>query len=233
MVAAVAPATDGDFSGMHDLLEEPLGAKPMADPVAGEVLKPGDSAPSLVLDAATRDGVISIDDFRGRQPVLIGLFRGLHCPFCRRHLAAQVVIDRELREKGVESVAVVSTPIERARLFFRYHPIPDLVAAADPQRATHRAFGLRNLDLAAETGAISRGFVMAVSAGLNVWDGYKMADVDWQVAREASGQLFGQFLIDRDGIIRWAFAEAPEEGRPLTSRPAPAELIEAATRLAA
>lgn len=200
---------------------------------SSEVLKPGDPAPSIELDAVTRDGRISIDEFRGQKPVLIGMFRGLHCPFCRRHLAAQASIDRELREKGVESVAVVSTPIDRAKLFFRYHPMPDLLAAADPHRATHRAFGLRNLDLMAQTSALTRGFAMVGTAGLNMWDGYKMGDVDWQVASEASGQLFGQFLIDREGIIRWAFAEAPEEGRPLMSRPAPADLIEAARRLAA
>lgn len=205
----------------------------MPYPAPGEVLKPGDPAPGIVLDAATRDGRIAIEDFRGEKPLLIGMFRGLHCPFCRRHLAAQVAIDRTLRRKGVECIAVVSTPIERARLFFRYHPMPDLLAAADPDRAAHRAFGLRNLDLADDVGPLERGFRTAVTAGLNAWDGYRMADVDRQVAREAGGQLFGQFLIDRDGIIRWAFAEAPEEGRPMMSRPAPAELIEAASSLAA
>jgi peroxiredoxin len=218
---------------MHDLLHATEGVEPMPEPAPGEVLKPGDPAPSIVLDAATRDGRIAIDDFRGRKPLLIGLFRGLHCPFCRRHLAAQAEIDRTLRERGVECLAVVSTPADRARLFFRYHPMPDLLAAADPERAAHRAFGLRNIDL----GTVQKGWERAVAIGatiaLNTWDGYRLADADKQMIHEASGQLFGQFLIDRDGIIRWAFAEAPEEGRAVMSRPAPAELIEAATRLAA
>ena len=92
------------------------------------------------------EGKIAIDDFRGQKPVLVGLFRGLHCPFCRRHIAAQARLDPELREKGVESLTVVNTPIERARLYFRYHPMPNLLAAADPERASHRAFGLPNLE---------------------------------------------------------------------------------------
>ncbi len=50
-------------------------------------LQPGDRAPNVVLDAITRQGKISIDDFRGQKPVLVGLFRGLHCPFCRRQIA--------------------------------------------------------------------------------------------------------------------------------------------------
>ena len=78
--------------------------------------------------------------------MLVGLFRGLHCAFCRRHIAAQAQLDPALREKGVESLTVVNTPIDRARLYFRYHPMPNLLAAADPERASHRAFGLPNLE---------------------------------------------------------------------------------------
>ena len=94
-----------------------------------------------MLDAITREGKIAIDDFRGQKPVLVGLFRGLHCAFCRRHIAALAQLDPALREQGVESLTVVNTPIERARLYLRYHPLP-LLAAADPERTSHRAFGL-------------------------------------------------------------------------------------------
>ncbi|MER9237395.1 redoxin domain-containing protein, partial [Mesorhizobium sp. M0622] len=109
-------------------------------------LQLGDRAPNVVLDAITQEGKIALDDFRGQKPVLVGLFRGLHCAFCRRHIAAQARLDPELREKGVESLTVVNTPIERARLYFRYHPMPNLLAASDPERASHRAFGLPNLE---------------------------------------------------------------------------------------
>lgn len=105
-------------------------------------LQPGDRAPNIVLDAITRDGTIALQDFRGHSPILISLFRGLHCPFCRRHIAAQAQLDAALRDKGVESLTVVNTPIERARLYFRYHPLPNLLAASDPERVSHRAFGL-------------------------------------------------------------------------------------------
>ena len=109
-------------------------------------LQPGDRAPNVVLDAITREGKIALDDFRGQKPVLVGLFRGLHCPFCRRHIAAFAQLDPALRETGVESLAGVNTPIERAKLYFRYHPVPNLLAASDPARATHRAFGLPTLE---------------------------------------------------------------------------------------
>jgi peroxiredoxin len=108
-------------------------------------LQPGDRAPNVVLNAISREGKIALDDFRGRSPLLIGLFRGLHCPFCQRHVAAMAQLKPALREKGVECLAVVNTPVERARLYFRYHPTPDLLAASDPERVSHRAFGLREV----------------------------------------------------------------------------------------
>ncbi len=47
-------------------------------------LKPGDRAPDFALPAADREGTVSLVDYRGRTPLLLGLFRGTYCPFCRR-----------------------------------------------------------------------------------------------------------------------------------------------------
>ena len=114
----------------------------MSERLSDRPVQPGEQAPNFVLDAITREGKVALEDFRGHNPVLIGLYRGLHCPFCRRHIAAMAQLEGALREKGVESLTVVNTPIERARLYFRYHPLPNLLAASDPRRASHRAFGL-------------------------------------------------------------------------------------------
>lgn len=215
-------------------------------------LQPGDRAPNVVLDAITRDGKIALEDFRGRKPVLVGLFRGLHCPFCRRHIAAQAQIDSALREQGVECLTVVNTPIERAKLYFRYHPMPGLLAAADPERSSHRAFGLPNAEFVeGETewprkigmvdamkmvvevpGELPEPMNPAIAAGiLNKKDGYDITPVDEQMAATGTGQLFGQFLLDRDGVIRWSFTEVPEGGRRMFGRPAPDELMAAASAL--
>ena len=47
----------------------------------------GDAAPRFDLPAVNREGRVSLDDYVGRTAVLVGLFRGLHCPFCRRQVA--------------------------------------------------------------------------------------------------------------------------------------------------
>ncbi len=171
-------------------------------------LQPGDQAPNIVLDAITRDGKIALDDFRGHSPILVGLFRGLHCPFCRRHLAAQAQVDSALREKGVESLVVVNTPIERARLYFRYHPLPNLLAAADPDRAAHRAFGLPTLELTESETEWPRKMgmntimnmrvdlpgelpgpmnPMAAADLLNEKDGYEMTEADERMKLKGNG----------------------------------------------
>ncbi|AZO57603.1 MAG: AhpC/TSA family protein [Mesorhizobium sp.] len=216
-------------------------------------LQPGDRAPNVVLDAITQEGKIALDDFRGQRPVLVGLFRGLHCAFCRRHIAAQARLDPELREKGVESLTVVNTPIERARLYFRYHPMPNLLAASDPERASHRAFGLPNLEFtqdetnwpykvsmaAAQDLRINMpgefpGPVSAIVAGelLNKKDNYEVTEADEQMMATGHGQLIGQFLLDRQGIVRWSFTEVPEGGRYMFGAPNPKELMSAVSQVA-
>lgn len=225
----------------------------MSQPHVDGPLKPGDRAPNIVLDAITRQGKIALEDFRGQTPLLIGLFRGLHCPFCRRHLAAQAQLDAALRERGVESLAVVNTPIERARLYFRYHPMPNLFAASDPERISHRAFGLPRLEFTENETEWPRKVGMDVVMSmqveipgelpepmnrmaaadlLNNKDGYEVTEADERMMATGNGQLFGQFLLDREGIVRWSFTEVPEGGRHMFGMPDARELMSAAARVA-
>lgn len=216
-------------------------------------LQPGDRAPNVVLDAITREGKIAIDDFRGQKPVLVGLFRGLHCAFCRRYIAAQAQLDPALRARGVESLTVVNTPIERARLYFRYHPIPDLLAASDPGRASHQAFGLPNLEFTENETVWPRKIAMTAVLGMRIEipgemsgplnpiaaaefldrkDGYEVTEADQQMKAAGTGQLVGQFLLDRQGIVRWCFTEVQEGGQYMFGTPNPQELMSAVSQVA-
>lgn len=225
----------------------------MSDRHVDAPLQPGDRAPNLVLDAVTREGKIALEDYRGHSPILVGLFRGLHCPFCRRHIAAQAQLDSALRGKGIESLTVVNTPADRARLYFRYHPLPNLLAASDPERVSHRAFGLPNMEFTENETEWPRKIGMdvvmsmkvdmprelpspmnrpAAAAYLNNKDGYEMTEADQRMAAAGTGQLFGQFLLDREGIVRWTFTEVPDGGQRMFGAPSPQELMSAASQVA-
>ncbi|MBB2751067.1 UNVERIFIED_ORG: peroxiredoxin [Rhizobium aethiopicum] len=216
-------------------------------------LQPGDRAPNVVLDAITRQGKIAIDDFRGQKPVFVGLFRGLHCPFCRRQIAAMAELTDALQEKGIDSLTVVNTPIERARLYFRYHPLPNLLAASDPERVSHKAFGLPQLQFTeAENDwphKVSMNAVMSMRVDmpgelpepmnpmaamefLDKADDYEFTEDDKQMIATGEGQLVGEFLLDRDGVVRWCFTEVEEAGRHMFGVPAPREVMSAASNMA-
>lgn len=224
----------------------------MVEPMSGRPLQPGDRAPNVVLDAITQEGQIALDDFRGRKPVLVGLFRGLHCPFCRRQIAAMAQLDGALRERGIESLTVVNTPIERARLYFRYHPVPNLLAASDPERVSHRAFGLPNLEFTADEDEWPRKIAqstlmamkvklpgempepmdpMAAMVFLDKADDYEVTEADERMIATGAGQLVGEFLLDRDGVVRWSFTEVPDGGKNLFGVPRRDELMSVASAM--
>ncbi len=216
-------------------------------------LRPGDPAPDFALSAVNREGQISLDDYRGRTPVLVALFRGLHCPFCRRHVVQLGTTQDKLKEMGVETVAVVNTPPERARLYFKYRPAKVLLGA-DPEAATHQAFRLPAGAFVEEESAtswplsVTMGQFQAVRVNptgelpepqnpfeamvtLNKKDGFEVTEVDQQVAAAHGTQLGGHFLIDREGIIRWGHVEAGERAGDLGKFPSDEEILRAARTL--
>ena len=182
-------------------------------------LAPGQRAPDFTLPAANREGTVSLSDALGRGPVLLALFRGLYCPFCRHQIARLGVTADKLRESGVETLGIVATPAERSRLYFRYRQAR-ISLAADPDLTTHRAYGLPGMPLSPEimhavdqaAVAYGRQHGVSVSPGsahhdLNAIDGYQPTKDDEADLMRQQAQFIGQFLIDRGGVVRWANVE--------------------------
>jgi peroxiredoxin len=215
-------------------------------------LRPGDPAPEFALPAVNRDGEVSLGDYRERGPVLVGLFRGLHCPFCRRQVVQLGTLQAKLKGLGVETLAVINTPLDRARLYFKYRPTGVLLAA-DPEAATHRSFGIpageivEHESLAAWPFKVTLGQMQAArithpelptpldpfagNDALNLQDRFEPNETDQQIAAAHGTQLAGYFLIDRNGIIRWLFIEAAERINDLTKFPSEDDILAAARRL--
>jgi hypothetical protein len=63
-------------------------------------------------------------------------------------------------------------------------------------------------------------------------DAYEITEADQQMEATGKGQLVGQFLLDRDGIVRWTFTEVAEGGRHMFGAPNSQELMLAASQVA-
>jgi len=208
-------------------------------------LKRGDRAPDFTLPAADREGTVSLADYRGRTPLLLGLFRGTYCPFCRRAIIRMGQAWERLRGEDVEALAIVATTAENARFYFRVRP-PRFPVAADPDFTTHRLFGVpaplrTDIQEAFRTTRINPSGelpaalpVPEASAALSHLEGFEPTSTDRQDAARPFLQFLGQFLVDREGTIRWTNIECAREGLAGLGRfPTNEELLAAVRALSA
>ena len=113
----------------------------MSTVVPRSPVQPGEPAPTFTLPAVERDGTVSLADYRGKSPLLLSINRGLWCSFCRRHIVLLSGMRPRLRQLGVETLAIVASPLDRARFYVRHRPL-GVPLAVDPDQVTHRAYGL-------------------------------------------------------------------------------------------
>jgi peroxiredoxin len=192
--------------------------------VAGTPIQPGQAAPEFAVPSVQDDRTICLTDFRDRTSLLLGLFPGLYCPFCRRALAQMAATSEKLKPLGVDTLAVVGTELDNARLYFAFRPTR-MALGADPGLATHRSYGVPRPEPTPEllraveqlrinpTGELPEPLpIPAAAAELTRRDGYRLTATDERDGETKFTQMKGQFLIDRNGIVRWAFIECGQEG---------------------
>jgi len=202
---------------------------------------PGEAAPEFTLPAVDRNENVSLTDYRGRSPVFLALMVGLWCPFCRRQIAQIGTIEGKLKALGVESLVVVATPPENARLYFKFRPTR-VRLASDPELSTHHAYGIPRpavnpelMEALASTKINPDGVlpaplpVVEAATAVGRMDGYAATQTDQADMERQWPQLKGQFMIDRDGIVRWANIECAEGLAGIGKIP-PAESILSAAR---
>jgi alkyl-hydroperoxide reductase/thiol specific antioxidant family protein len=127
---------------------------------------------------------------------------------------------KKLEALGVKTLGVMATTPDKARLFFRFRP-PRIRIGCDPDLRTHRAYGVPNVAVtpemwqAVEVAAVNelRGMgqpevpVVEAYDTLGKLDGYTPTEDDMADFERHRAQLTGQFLMDRDGVVRWAHVE--------------------------
>jgi peroxiredoxin len=207
----------------------------------------GDPAPDFLLPAVNREGDIGPGDYRGRRPLLLGLFRGLHCPFCRRQVIQMNGYSDRLGDLGVEALAVINTELDRARIYFGRLQIK-IALAVDPSWNTHRRYGLSRpkitlgktewpkkvnpKDMLAlrlnPTGELSESVPAYKANGVvNRIEGFKPTLVDRKIQAVHGLTGAGYTLIDKEGIVRWRWLEARAGPQDLAKFPSKEDIVAA------
>jgi len=206
----------------------------------GRPLEIGVPAPDFTLMMVDTDRPVSLADYRGKSPLLLGLYRGLYCPFCRRAVATLGQAGDRLRPLGIETLAVIGTTRDNARLYFRYHRTR-MAIAVDPALVTHRAYGLPKVEATWEvvsarrinpTGELPEALPLwEATKALGRLDGFKPTDTDRDDGKRTWNQSVGEFLIDRDGVVRWLRAEGASAADYCAKFPPEEALVSAAHAL--
>jgi hypothetical protein len=187
--------------------------------------------------------------------VLLGFFRGLHCPFCRRHLAHFGAVASTLQPLGVELIGVVNTQLARAQIYTRHRPNP-LLLLADPEAVSHRAFAVPAPAIAPQAAGgrsewpwqdtVERLSTVHINSPdepaeqiplfeanerLNERDRFELTDADRHSQQAHGTQLIGYFGIDREGVVRWRYLEAERRPEDIGTLPTEADLLAAGRAL--
>lgn len=174
--------------------------------------------------------------------MLLAVLRGLYCAFCRRQVALVGATATALTDLGVQTLAVVASPPDRTRLYFRHRP-PGCSVGADPDLTVHQAYGIPRgpvtpeLREAVESNyarlARQMGFDLpegSVRETFHKADGVDLTENDKADRARHQAQFVGHFLVDRTGVVRWSDIECARDGIAGLYRFPTAEQIMAAAR---
>ncbi len=130
----------------------------------------------------------------------------------------------KLRQVGVETLGIVGSAVERVRFYLRFRP-SRCVLGADPDLTTHHAYGLPQSLLTTEVWGAVESAARSLAGGLGIrvpesgateaigrLDGFETTDSEREEMERHQAQFTGQFLIDREGVVRWSSIECAREG---------------------
>ncbi len=226
----------------------------MSTVYSDQIVKPGQAAPDFCLPMVDGELSATLGAYSGTTPFLLTLVRSFSCPFCRRLIAKEKGTADSLATVGVDFLAVTTTPLKQARLYSKYRP-SGLSLACDPELGIHRDYGVPLLrvtpdrptnwplclnpeDLAKirinPTGELPEPRpLLEVGAAMDQSDGFEAVPTDEKGPPDDISPLVSYFLIDRAGIVRWLFVEAPNDPTEYGRHPGDEELLAAAQRLPA
>ncbi|MEU9363806.1 peroxiredoxin-like family protein [Streptomyces avermitilis] len=172
---------------------------------ADRALTVGAQAPRFNLPSATGQ-TVALDDLLTNEPVVLTFYRGAWCPYCNIALRSLQQHHEAITARGARLVAVSpQIPDESLTLAEKHELAFDVLS--DIGSDTAKQYGLA-FDLPDDLAAV-----------------YDKLGFDLQRVNDGHPRtlpLPATYVIDRDGVIRWAFVDAD-----YTTRAEPADILAA------
>ena len=191
----------------------------------------GSTAPDFELESV-QGALIRLGDYRGTRNVVLWFSRGFTCPFCRRFMAQLGQVYDRFRAADAEIVQLGPNALKAARAYFQSQP-PRFPFLCDPSKQIFTRYGLRDIGAleAGKNTLISFSFAYTHGDGLNTTRASALdAFTDNFIGRMRHHALSAiqqaMFVVDRDGIVRYARVL-----RPLDTLPPSEELLREVEKL--
>lgn len=161
------------------------------------LLKPGDAAPTFALPDVNGKLVRSAD-LLALGPLVVSFFRGRWCPYCMTELEEWRDLFPALRERGALLVAISPQTVRQNDFTLTQHELP-FPLLRDEGAAIAAAFGA-----AYAVPDYMQNYYRSILVNIPFING----EQSWRLPIPAT------FVLDREGVVRWARGHADFRVRP-------------------
>jgi putative peptide zinc metalloprotease protein len=187
-------------------------------PLATGEVTIGSTAPEFELESV-QGPIVRLSDYRAKVNVMLWFSRGFTCPFCRRYMAHLDQVYDKFRAANAAVLEVGPNALKPARTYFQRQPLK-FPFLCYPSKIIFRQFGLRDLGPieANKNTIVSFAYAYTHGDGLNTTrlsasDAFT-AGVGRLHHHAFTAMQQGVFIVDRDGIVRYANVFRPLDTIP-------------------
>jgi peroxiredoxin Q/BCP len=189
----------------------------------------GKPAPAFRLPSAQGEE-IGLEDYRGRKNVIVWFTKGMGCPFCRSQMTQISRAYPDMQKLDGEVLEVTVSPVRRARIYaekFRL-PFPYL---CDPDYQVRQQWGIASRQHG--VGHYVTSLVKGLTASHPPNDFGTFPPPLDEMRRVLNDDDMGFFIVDKQGIVRYATTGAYRADGSGVSLPGNEDVLRELGKLAA